>query len=941
MNSYTTRRFNGGFQRAAAASAGIALTLSLCAAPVLADPLSGPEHGMDAPISQSSLEYAHNLAAAGGDSNHLFTWLSDVGFDYLFEIRGARVYPTGKLIEPDKNGFSLFAIPADAPAFEEMKPHVAYGGGSYLVTWILGGTIWASLVPAYGDLTGALMPESIALNASITGASGHDITFDSASMQFLVTWLEGSPPTVARGMRVSADGGALTPGSSFTIADLSSLKVSNEEPSVACADDGCLLTFGTSDGAEVYGAQVSGESPTPSLLLIGTNPLNPTQSSTGVPALPRAAFDGASYLVTWTRLSMAGGYSVVGARVDKSGTVLDPGGSLIADTAIWPAITARAGSPPLVTWLGATLPYGTVRASGIDTSGPPATIDPGGVLVHEHMNPLNFNLAPSLLAGDGSQGLIAYTDRLSSGAPDNIYVSSIKVSAGGLTATPIAETISKSWNHQTDPAVVWIDQTKNYLAFWKDSRGLLGSELAARTLINAVLSEDGQAISFHNLPLSYSVDSHANVVAAAGKGNVLVAWSEDFTSNGAGMSARVRAWLVSHDGKPISQKPIDVLEDVHLLSTWQSSNLSVMFDGSSYILVMPTYDKIFAARVGVSGALLEVTTIYTQKSVFDAPGSYLHLGRSAYGGAGEFLAVWADNGGVYCRPFSTAANTISASTEDPVKIAESASSLSVTYGSASYLAVWVDGLMSNTLVGTRLSPFCERLDAGLNIANADTILRNVRVVFDGTSYLVVWQDKLTTYSKWVSRDGYVPEQDRLTVAGEPGFVGRVNVASSGDGRSLVAYSRSHFTEAGPSGLTFDVPRARTRIVNNDCAFPSPIECKAEMPCFGSGECNPATKTCTAGLALPDGALCEDGLCIGGLCFEDPATPAGPAAGASGGAINNGPAGASGGCGCEAAGMEGASGASIGSLFAVLLAAFRGRRRRARRSLRAHAVHLEQ
>ncbi|HLM71224.1 MAG TPA: hypothetical protein VK459_00975, partial [Polyangiaceae bacterium] len=171
------------------------------------------------------------------------------------------------------------------------------------------------------------------------------------------------------------------------------------------------------------------------------------------------------------------------------------------------------------------------------------------------------------------------------------------------------------------------------------------------------------------------------------------------------------------------------------------------------------------------------------------------------------------------------------------------------------------------------------------------------------------------------------------------FVGAPSVASSRDGRSLVAYSRSHFTDTGFSGLTFDVPRARTRIVKNDCVLPSPIECKAEKQCFGGGECNPATKKCTAGRPLPDGALCEGGLCIGGLCFEDPATSEGPAAGASGGAMNNGSAGTSSGCGCKAAG--GASGASIGSLFAVLLAAFRGRRRRARRSLQAHAVHLEQ
>ncbi len=67
------------------------------------------------------------------------------------------------------------------------------------------------------------------------------------------------------------------------------------------------------------------------------------------------------------------------------------------------------------------------------------------------------------------------------------------------------------------------------------------------------------------------------------------------------------------------------------------------------------------------------------------------------------------------------------------------------------------------LYGTLLSPSGERLDGAFTIAQTDKQVSNVRVVFDGTSYLVLWQDNLTTYGKWVSRNGDPFDQDKLNI----------------------------------------------------------------------------------------------------------------------------------------------------------------------------------
>jgi len=936
------RRLTRRFQRAAAASAGLALALALRAAPASADPLSEPERGMDPPISLRSLKRPDFVAMVGGDSNHLFTWLTNendsVEPTKINEIRGARVYPTGKLLETDANGFSLGLFPFNfngIPTAQIPAPKVAYGGGSYLVTWNQEGTIRASLVPAYGDLTGALMPESTVLDASITDAAEHLIAFDSATMQFLVTWFEGLPSTSIRGMRVSAGGGALTTGAPFTIADLSAVNAPIFGASLACADDGCLLTFDAYQGMEIYGARIQGDSPAPSLFLIGTNP--PAQPQVFVPAYPQVAFDGTNYLVVWTRNSMAGEFSLVAARVDKSGAVLDPGGSVIVTSAaIAPRVAPRAGSPPLLVWIEPVLQFMSLRASRVDTSGLPAALDPGGVLVHQIDQGFFSGFGPSV-AGGGPLGLIAHMDRSFSSPLSNIFVSVPKVSGGALTVTPVAEPISRSWNHQTDPVVVWMDQAARYLAIWKDSRDE-SSEPVTRKLMGAILSEDGKAESFHDLSPFYGVAPHATVTAAAGTANILVAWLEASSPEGPpgpGYGSRLRAALVSHEGEPSSPTPIDVLE-TSIAPSEHTHNLSVLYDGSAYVLITPSYDRILAARVGVSGAVLEVTPIQIHETNSGVPGEgFFSAVQSAYGGNGEFMTVWIEENDVYCRPFNTASNTIKASSAGRTKIGEVSpfplyTSVAVAYGSGSYLAVWADSTKGGSIFGTRLGPSGERLDTGFQIAHADDQVSNLRVVFDGTSYLVLWRDNLTTYGAWVSRDGSPVAQDRLTVAGGPGFLGRPTVASSGRGRSLIAYSRSHFTETGPSGMTFDAPRARTRIINNDCTVPSPIECKAETPCFGGGECNPATKTCTTEIPLPDGALCEGGLCFGGLCFEDPATPEGPAAGAGG--MNNAPVTRIGGCGCEAAGE--APGASLGSLVAALLAALGRRVAAAPPSLRA-------
>jgi hypothetical protein len=113
-------------------------------------------------------------------------------------------------------------------------------------------------------------------------------------------------------------------------------------------------------------------------------------SGEGYPYQPQVAWNGERYLVVWIEVTDwsddARGTNVRGARLDGSGTVLDPAGIRISAVPGWksrPAVNANGSF--LVTWFD--------RRRGGDTDDLYATrIDPDGAVAH----PDGFELASSV-----------------------------------------------------------------------------------------------------------------------------------------------------------------------------------------------------------------------------------------------------------------------------------------------------------------------------------------------------------------------------------------------------------------------------------------------------------------------------------------------------------------------------------------------------------------
>jgi hypothetical protein len=665
--------------------------------------------------------------------------------------------------------------------------------------------------------------------------------------------------------------------------------------------------------------------------LISNDAADPLQPADGEHRFPAVAFDGQSYLVAWARVSYPGALQshIRGARVDLSGAVLDPGGVEIAALGSFPQIAARAGSPALITWLSSFT--GTIlMAPMADTAAGLTLLEPGVAPFLTQGDSPDSRPAPVALDSTGAEALAVCSATTGAGHRRDIFASTVETSPA-LTSLPSASVIAHNWNHQLGPAVTFFNQansspTNGYLVVWRDSAytGLLFPK--ATGLGGARLDAEGDVVSKHQMAPDGAVFESAILSSAAGPDNMLVGWLDVdpyFID-----ALNVRAVLVNPSGELASPSPILIPTDDS--KNWQvAPSLSAAFDGSAYVLVWSTGDRVRASRVSAGGDVLEADVeIYGDPTQVTSVRNLV----SAYAGSGDFLTVWSDDSGIFCKSFSTASDQISVSGGDPkrlVNLISGSLTPAVAYdGAGAALVVWQKTVGNGaTLYGTRISKSCDRLDEGFPIAQGISF-NNPRVIFDGSSYLAVWQNDNAMYGAWISRDGIAHASSGFLVAEQDGLLGNIGIASDGAGRSLVAFTRAHFTHEDNSH--FDVNRVRVKLIENDCELPEPVSCQPENPCLAGGSCNPETLHCSPPTARPDGVPCAEGLCIGGECVPDSSLPLSPEPSGSSGGSANPFEDEGGGCSCEAVGAGRRGGAPVelfvAALVAIGAAAKPGRRR---------------
>lgn len=364
----------------------------------------------------------------------------------------------------------------------------------------------------------------------------------------------------------------------------------------------------------IFAAESSAQNLTPILPVTGA----PAAFASADQTYPDVAFDGTNYLVVWQDNRNGAYTDIYGARVSKSGALLDSSGipiSLASNHQSLPAV-AFDGTNYLVVWQDyRSGSYYDVYGCRVTKSG--TVLDPGGIVIS---NAAGYQSSPAI-AFDGTNYVVAWADfrTLSYDA----YVA--RVSKSGTVLDPTGIPVSQATGDQNSLAIVF-DGT-NYMMVWRDERNGTYTDIygARVSPSGVVLDPDGIAIC--------TAANHQYAPAISYDGvNYFVVWDDEHTGSYYdvyGARVTTSGTVLDPTGIPISSAP-----------NYQGYP-AVTFDGIDYVVAWQdfrtgTYD-VYGARVASNGAVLDPGGIPVSTAA-----SYQGFPAIAFDGT-DCLVVWQDN----------------------------------------------------------------------------------------------------------------------------------------------------------------------------------------------------------------------------------------------------------------------------------------------------------
>jgi hypothetical protein len=321
----------------------------------------GPDGSVAGPgdLIDRSADEQRSSAVAFDGTNHLVVW-SGSRSGSTFEIYGARVSPTGRVLDPTAIRISPDAHP---PAGVDVSlVAVDFDGANFLVVWQgASGAMSAARVSPAGEV----LDRPIRLP---TEWAPYHLSVAFNGTDHLVTWQEFDLRTTrVRAARVSPDGVVLDPAG-FLIGDGGDRS--------AVASDGVNFLVTWRFGQRILGTRVA---PDGSLL-------DPSGFTISGPSnwidRPVVAWNGRTYLVAWqTREIDSEPWRIVAARVRADGAVADPSGIAVGtgSRSQGPSPAVAANGLFLVAWREQR-PEGD-RLLGARVGDDGVVRDPGGFVV--------------------------------------------------------------------------------------------------------------------------------------------------------------------------------------------------------------------------------------------------------------------------------------------------------------------------------------------------------------------------------------------------------------------------------------------------------------------------------------------------------------------------------------------------------------------------------
>jgi hypothetical protein len=453
---------------------------------------------------------------------------------------------------------------------------------------------------------------------------------------------------------------------------------------------------------------------------------------------PSAAFDGANYLVVW-----GGDAGLRGTFIRPNGSLVDSGGLMVLNLT-WPNPKVAFGGGVYLAvyniWTGSQSDVYAVRVS---PSG--QVLDPDGFPVctairDQDETDVTFN---------GTNFLVVWDDDREGGDTlTDIYAA--RVTTAGLVLDPNGFPVTTGGYEKVEPAVA--SDGTNCLVVWHGCY----HDTAYYSIWGARVAPNGSVLDPEPFQISHNRDDVAQSPDVAFNGtNYLVAWDD------ANSGHMVSCSRVAPSGTVLDTADIRVAQ-----RSRPCEYPTVSADGTNWLVAWDddTYSSgqnLFGARISAAGASLDPSGFALCNAAFQQG-----QGTIAFGN-GQYLVAWQDQrqGGSEADVY-VARVTPAGAVLEPNGFAISFSVNEGDYAAVAsdgtdFLMAWRDGRGAGDIFATRISAGGTILDRmPLNVSLAAGNQTNPTVAFDGTNYLVVWQDNRDTgnanlYGARVSRAGMV------------------------------------------------------------------------------------------------------------------------------------------------------------------------------------------
>ncbi len=630
-------------------------------------------------------------------------------------------------------------------------PAVAFDGTNYLVVW----SDWrngqdADIYGARVSTSGTVL-DAFALPISTAAEDQRHPAVSFSGTNYLVVWEDNRVfDDDIYGARVSTAGDVL---------DAAGIPISTRagwqfNPAVAWNGEDSFLVVWEDWGSDeiqepdIYGRRVSAS---------GT-PLSPSTIQISIAVdnqrFPQLAFDGTNFLVVWDDLR-GEGYQVWGARVSKTGVVQETNGIKLSGTdhARTPVVSFGGGTY-LVAWRAEDEDTGEqIRGSLVSVAG---VVNPASISISQV---LGEALAPAV-ASNGTEFLVAWGE---GDADDVVDLVGARVTAAGAvldpSGLPLAADIGLAFDLNDPPTLLFA--SGGYLLAWADEESF-DSDFDIRGVLLSAAGVPAGA----NFLISRSVAAQTDAAVAFDGTNYLVVWVDQSQGD-------IYASRVTPDGTKLDGTGFAVSS-----ASYVDTNPTVSFNGTDYFVAWEDRRNdgdldIYGARVTTAGSVLDPAGV----AISTASGSQANPAVAQSGS--EFVVVWDDTRSdlttdVYGARVSSAGTVLDAA-GIPISIGDGEQvQPRIAAGATNLLVTWDDDRQSGSgdIFGTRLSAAGAVLDStGIPISTSGFSQRSSSVAFDGTNFLVVWEDYRSdatadVYGARVSSAGAVLEATGIPISAE-------------------------------------------------------------------------------------------------------------------------------------------------------------------------------